>query len=84
MRVAQVEREVERADHADDAERLVAQRLARRDRAGLAGRSPSPASTRSKRLTSVWISGLGLAAQLAGLEDDRVGERVGARGELAP
>ena len=73
VRVAQVQREVERPDHADHAERLVAQVLAGRDRARLeiAGhRALHQIEAVEQRLDLV----LRLAADLAGLEHDRVGE----------
>ena len=84
VRVAEVEREVERADHADHAERLVAQRT-RRARPAPALRSAAIAAfdeieAVEQRLDLV----LRLAADLAGLEHDRVGELIGARGELLP
>jgi hypothetical protein len=79
--VAEVDREVERPDHADDPERLEPQVLAGRDlpRLQIAGhRGLHELEPVQDRLDL----GASLAADLAGLQHDRVRERLGARGQL--
>jgi len=78
--VAQVEWKVERPDHADHTVRRVAQDLAGCDRSGhqiLLGQTARELEAREQGLDL----GLGLAAQLAGLEHDRVGQRGRLRGD---